>query len=97
METQNSVYQPRPWSTSQEQQVTNYLKEWTDLPTDAIRRLAPPIPNIGRHPPRFGYRQHVIGINDIARLEDIYPESRVDYSQRQSGYSATETPALGAM
>jgi hypothetical protein len=93
----NSVYQSRPWSTLREQQVTNYLKEWVDLPTDAIRRMGPPIPNIGRTPPRFGYRAHVIGIQDIARLEDVYPESRVDYSQRQSGYSASTTPALGAM
>jgi hypothetical protein len=97
MDTQNSVYAARPWSTMREQQVTNYLAEWIDLPTDAIRRIAPPIPNIGRTPPRFGYRQHVLGITDIARLQDIYPGSRTDYSQRQSGYSATQTPALGVI
>ncbi|KJK56228.1 hypothetical protein [Saccharothrix sp. ST-888] len=95
MDEQNSVYAPRPWSTSQEQQVTNYLKDWVEMPTDAVRRIAPPIPNIGRTPPRFGYRQHVLGIQDIARLDEVYPGSRVDYSQRQSGYSATSTPALG--
>ncbi|MGW1180100.1 hypothetical protein [Streptomyces drozdowiczii] len=94
---QDSMYGRRPWSTLQEQQVTNYLAEWTDLPPDAARRIKPPIPNIGRRPPRFGYRQHVPGIADIARLDDIYPGARVDYSQRQSGYSATSYPALGVM
>lgn len=97
MDVQDSVYARRPWSTLQEQQVTNYLKDWTDLPTDAIRRLGPPIPNIGRHTPRFGYSHHVFTIDDIARLDDVYPGARVDYSQRQSGYSATETPALGVI
>lgn len=94
---QDSMYARRPWSTLQEQQVTNYLREWTDLPPDAVRRMKPPIPNIGRTPPRFGYRQHIPGIADIARLDEVYPGSRVDYSQRQSGYSATSYPALGVM
>lgn len=97
MDVQDSVYARRPWSTMREQQVTNYLSEWTDLPTDAIRRLGPPIPNIGRTPPRRGYSQHVFSIDDIVRLDEVYPGSRVDYSQRQSGYSATETPALGVI
>ncbi|MFI9271832.1 hypothetical protein ACIGXM_14095 [Kitasatospora sp. NPDC052896] len=95
MDQQNSVYQPRPWSTLQEQQVTTYLSEWIGMPTADIRRIAPPIPNIGRRPARFGYRSHVLGINDIARLDDVYPGARVDYSQRQSGYSATQTPSIG--
>lgn len=93
----DSVYARRPWSTLQEQQVTNYLAQWTDLPGDAIRRMAPPVPNIGYRPPRFGYRAYVPGIADIARLDDLYPGSRVDYSQRQSGFSGTSFPALGGM
>ncbi|MGW3860256.1 hypothetical protein ACWEDZ_02060 [Streptomyces sp. NPDC005047] len=94
---QDSIYARRPWSTIQEQQVTNYLAEWTDLPADAVRRMKPPIPNIGRTPPRFGYTQHIPSIRDIARLDDVYPGSRVDYSQRQSGYSGTSMPALGVI
>lgn len=97
MYTQDSVYARRPWSSYQEQQVTNYLAQWTDLPADKIRRMAPPVPNIGAHPARFGYRSYVPGIADIARLDDIYPGSRIDYSQSQSGFAATTFPALGAM
>lgn len=97
MYAQDSVYARRPWSSYQEQQVTNYLAQWTDLPADAVRRIAPPIPNIGRTPPRFGYRTHVLGIADIACLDDVYPGSRVDYSQSQSGFSSTTYPALGVM
>lgn len=94
---QDSIYARRPWASAQEQQVTNYLREWTDIPPDAARRMKPPIPNIGRTPPRFGYSQHVLSITDIARLDDVYPGSRVDFSQRQSGYSATSFPALGVI
>jgi len=94
---QDSVYARRPWSSAREQQVTDALREWTDMPPDAARRIKPPIPNIGRIPPRFGYAQHVLGISDIARLDDVYPGSRVDYSQSQSGYSATSQPALGVI
>ncbi|MFE2539097.1 hypothetical protein [Actinacidiphila glaucinigra] len=97
MNIQDSVYARRPWSSMREQQVTNYLAEWTDLPTDAARRLKPPVPNIGRTTPRFGYSQHTLTINDIAHVDDVYPGSRTDYSQRQSGYSATSFPALGVI
>jgi hypothetical protein len=97
MYTQDSVYARRPWSSYQEQQVTNYLAQWTDLPADTVRHIAPPIPNIGRTPPRFGYRNYVPGIADIARLDDLYPGSRIDYSQSQSGFAATSFPALGVM
>lgn len=94
---QDSVYARRPWSSAREQQVTDYLREWTDIPPDAARRMKPPVPNIGRIPPRFGYTQHVLSIDDVARLDDVYPGSRVDFSQRQSGYSATSFPALGVI
>ncbi|MBD0734103.1 hypothetical protein [Streptomyces sp. CBMA29] len=97
MYTQDSVYARRPWSSLQEQQVTNYLAQWTDLPADAVRNIAPPIPNIGRTPPRFGYSSYVPGIADIVRLDELYPGSRIDYSQSQSGFSGTFFPALGVM
>lgn len=94
---QDSIYARRPWASAREQEVTNYLREWTDIPPDAARRMKPPVPNIGTTPPRFGYAQHVPGIEDIARLDDLYPGSRTDFSQRQSGYSSTSFPALGVI
>lgn len=97
MDIQDSVYARRPWSSLREQQVTDYLREWVDMPTDVIRQMGPPIPNIGRMPARFGYQRHALTIDDIARLDDVYPGARYDYSQRTSGYSATSYPALGGM
>lgn len=94
---QDSFYARRPWATAHEQQVSNYLSEWTDLPTDTVRHMKPPVPNIGRLAPRFGYEAHVLTIDDIARLDDVYPGSRVDFSQRSGGYSATSMPALGVI
>lgn len=93
----DSFYARRPWSSLKEQQVSDALREWTDMPPDAARRIKPPVPNIGRTPPRFGYAQHVLSITDIARLDDVYPGARTDYSQSQSGYSATSYPALGVI
>lgn len=95
MLSQDSIYARRPWNSLREQQLADSLSEWTDTPADAIRNLPPPIPNIGLTPPRFGYTRHVLDIQDIARLDDIYPGSRVGYAQSQSGYSATQTPSLG--
>lgn len=95
MLSDDSVYARRPWSSMREQQVSDLLSEWTAMPTDAIRALAPPVPNIGRTPPRFGYRQHVLRVEDIVRIDDLYPGARVDYSQRQSGFHSAQMTAPG--
>ncbi|MFB7861649.1 hypothetical protein [Streptomyces sp. NPDC056069] len=101
MQSQDSFYERRPWSSSREQQVTDHLREWTDMPAGTIRRLPPPVPNVGRPAVRNttkpGGKPYVIGIDDIVRLDDIYPGARIDYSGRQSGYSSTEQPAMGVI
>jgi hypothetical protein len=104
MLTQDSIYQHRPWSQSQEQQLTNYLRELTDWPAERLALLAPPVPNVGKPPPRGRNTtkssspgaQHVLTINDIAIVDDLYP-TRVDYSQQPAGYSGTQFPALGVI
>lgn len=90
----DSIYARKPWNSLPERIVDERLAENT-RPGEDLSLIPPPIPNIGRTPPRFGYSKRTIGIRDIASIEDIYP--RIDYSGRQSGYSGTMTPALGVM
>lgn len=90
----DSIYARRPWNSLPERIVDDQLEEYT-RPASEIALIRPPIPNIGRTPPRFGYEKHTLGIRDIAFVEEIYP--RIDFTGRQSGYSGTLTPALGVM
>lgn len=90
----DSIYARRPWNSLPENIVDDALDYYT-RPASEIALTRPPIPNIGRTPPRFGYSKHTLGIRDIAFIEEIYP--RIDFSGRQSGYSGTATPAMGVM
>lgn len=96
MLSQDSMYAGKPYSAAREQQLSALLAEWTSTPVDEIRRMPPPVPNVGTPPkPRFGYRQHVLTIEDIARLDDLYP--RVDNSGRRSGLGPTPPAVRGVM
>lgn len=94
MQTQDSIYGRRPWTSLPESIVDDQLVAYTK-PASVIARIRPPIPNIGWTAPRFGYERHEIGIRDIAHLETIYP--RIDYTGSPASYSGTLTPALGVM
>ncbi len=98
MLTQDSLYARRPWSAAREQQLTAYLREWTGMPVDEIRMMPPPVPNVGTlAPPRFGYERRVLRIEDIARLDDLYPGSRISNSGRLSGFPTTSPAVRGVM
>ena len=60
-------------------------------PAEAIRAIRPPLA-IELFPPRFGYRDTALGIEDIVRLDDLY--ERRDFSGRKSGYEATSYPSM---
>ncbi|MFE6745908.1 hypothetical protein ACFVGM_08665 [Kitasatospora purpeofusca] len=97
MLSQDSIYGRRPWSALREQQLSDALGEWTGTPADEIRLLPPPVPNIGLRPPRYGYAHHVLRVEDIVRLDDLYPGSRVDNSARRSGLPTVMQPIKGVM
>lgn len=94
MTTQDSIYARRPWNSLPESIVDDQLIAYTK-PASAIANTRPPILNIGRTAPRFGYQRREIGISDLAHIEQIYP--RVDYTGSPASYSGTMTPALGVM
>jgi len=95
MSDQDSVYARRPWNSLPENIVDNALDYYT-RPSNEIAMTRPPIPNIGKTAPRFGYQRQPLGITDIAHLDEIYPR-RIDYTGQQADFSGTITPALGVM
>lgn len=94
MATQDSIYARRPWTTLPEVIVDDQLRLYT-RPASSIALTRPPIPNVGKTAPRFGYARREIGIRDIARLDTVYP--RVDFTGSVGSYSGTATPAFGVM
>jgi len=103
VDSADSIYAYRPWMQNTPpdvgRQSTGYAAFMTksalaadyEMDDDQIRQIRGPL-NLDLFPPRFGYRDEPIGIADVARLDDIY--RRVDFSQRQSGYSGTSYPSL---
>lgn len=94
MSSQDSVYNRRPWNSLPEKIVDDRLSYYT-RPANEIAMTRPPVPNIGKTAPRFGYAQRAFGIRDVAHVNEIYP--RVDFTGSPSGYSGTMTPVLGVM
>lgn len=99
MQNATTVYdETKPWQSLQENQVSRALSGQARLPTGRIEDLRPPIANIGKTPPRFGYgdcQQPTIA--DVLAVEAKFPQPRVDYTGSQAGYTGTSYPALGVM
>lgn len=103
MANADGVYGYRPWMQNVPQPTNRtgspYEQDVTDaalatvsaMDSDEIRNIRPLLP-IQPFPPRFGYREEVLGIKDIASLDQIY--RRIDFTGRQSGYSGSSYPSL---
>jgi hypothetical protein len=80
----------RPSQTYPEQLVSLRLVANATADAEAIR---PPIFNIGRTPPRFGYRTEELGILDILAVDDVYSSPLGDWSGNAGqGYQGTSFP-----
>ena len=109
MERQNSNYNPykraqdgainnqtiynwtRPFQSMAEQLTSAQL---VDNATVNAKNRRPPIPNIGRVPPRFGYRTLPPGIADVLVVDDVFPAKFGDWSGTVSGYEGTAYPQM---
>lgn len=99
MQHANSVYdQSKPWQSLQELQVSERLAGRSRMTTDQILAIRPPIPNIGKTPPRFGYGDvHQPTINDVISCDKVWPIPRINWTGTQAGIQSTSFPALGVM
>lgn len=96
MEVANSIYdytKRGPNDSIAEQYLTERLTQ-AALASTAVR---PPIPNIGRTPPRFGYRTQTPDIYDILNVDSEFNSQWGDYSGTVSGYQGTAFPNLNQL
>lgn len=96
MEMANSIYdytKRGPNDSIEEQYVTAKLV----AAANASAAVRPPIPNIGKTPPRFGYRKTPPDIYDVLNVDDMYNPQWADWSGRVSGYQGTSFPSLNPM
>lgn len=96
MEMANSIYdytKRGPNDSIEEQYVTAKLVQ----AAQASAMVRPPIPNIGKTPPRFGYRSTPPTIMDVINVNDVYNPQWADWSGRVSGYQGTSFPSLNPL
>lgn len=84
--------QSKPNETWEEQLVSRALAA-SQVPGEILQQeVRPPLPQIQKFPPRFGYRQEAFRIEDVVNVDLIY--RRYDFTGSQSGYSASSYPSL---
>lgn len=90
--TANTIYDyTRPSQSMAEQLVSATLL--ANATADAANRK-PPIPNIGKTAPRFGYQQTVPTIADVLNVDTVFPSQFGDWSGSVSGYGGTAYPSV---
>lgn len=63
----------------------------------ASTAVRPPIPNIGKIPPRFGYRTTTPDLYDILNVDSVFSSQWGDFSGTVSGYQGTAFPNLNQL
>lgn len=92
----NSLYdytKRGPNETIEEQYVTAKLVQAAMASTN----VRPPIPNIGKTPPRFGYRTETPDIYDVLNVDSVFNSPWGDWSGTVSGYQGTAFPNLNQL
>lgn len=83
----------RPWAPG-EQAKTALAAATVEMPSDEVRLLGPPLPQIPLFPPRLGYDHHVIDVDDCLDLGR--PDfGRYDFSGSPAGYAGSSYPSMG--
>lgn len=85
--------QLRPWAPG-EVAKCNVALASVDASPEALRDLRPPLPQIPFLPPRFGYDQEPIDVQDCVDL-DRDPAARYDFSGSPAGYGGSSVPSMG--
>ena len=88
-----------PFASNQERLLSQSLATWTMSGAEIQEWVRPPLPQIKLFPPRFGYSEHEIGIEDLVNLpRSVAATQRVesDYSQTPNTTESTSTNSLGS-
>jgi len=87
-----------PFASNQERLLSQSLAAWTMSAAEIQAYVRPPLPQIKMFPPRFGYSEHEIGIEDLVDLRrTLMGTQRVesDFSQTPNTQESTSTNSLG--
>ncbi len=96
MEMANSLYDYTKRGAN-ESVAEQYVTERLNQAAMASTNVRPPIPNIGRKPPRFGYRSVTPDIYDILNVDSVFNSKWGDFSGTVSGYQGTSFPHLNQL
>ena len=87
-----------PFQSNQERLMSQSLAAWTMSGAELQQYVRPPMPQIKLFPPRFGYTENEIGIEDIVELpRRTATTQRVesDFSQTPNTQESSSTNSLG--
>jgi hypothetical protein len=78
-----------PFANAQEAFMARALKA-TTMPAALLQDIVrPPLPQIQLFPPRFGYRNREIGIEDVMDVTKAFEPTRVDFTREPGSYQGT--------
>lgn len=80
----------RPWATKEEQLTTQAIQVALASAPEVQDMIRPPLPQVDPFPPRFGYRSHQLGIEEVVNVGSIYgatPPS--NFGGSVAGYQGT--------
>lgn len=75
---------------------TARLVEAATMPAAELRRVVrPPLPQVERDRPRFGYRTRALGISDIMNVDEVLSEPPVAFGGTPAGTESTSRNSQG--
>ena len=87
-----------PFQSNQERLLSQSMAAWTMTSEEIQQYVRPPLPQIQLFPPRFGYTEYEIGIEDLVNLpRTISTVQRVesDFSQTPNSQQSSSRNTLG--
>lgn len=81
-----------PWADWPETLAQERLEMFLKQDAQVMSAIQPPIPNIGRVAPRFGFRNSALTIQDVVRVNEIYQGPNTDPLTQRPGYSGSALP-----
>ena len=87
-----------PFQSNQERLLSQSMAAWTMGRAEIQEYVRPPLPQIKLFPPRFGYTEDEITIEDIAQFSRKMPTAQrveSDFSQTPATQQSTSTNSLG--
>lgn len=86
---------PSGYSSNEQRLTALALAAQLGPTADELRGLRPRFAKAPLFPPRFGYPQDVIGIEDVIQVDRRYPDSSAETSGNSGSYAGSTAPSLG--